>query len=83
MGNGLQGSVYYCAGIIQSCLCYIIVQKIRAGQNAIYLLLGLTLTFVTLAIPIQFNGNYITLFWSAEAVLLFWLFQNQELQLSN
>ena len=53
--------------------------KIRTGQNAIYLLLGLTLTFVTLAIPIQFNGNYITLFWSAEAVLLFWLFQKSRI----
>ncbi|WP_396173938.1 DUF2339 domain-containing protein [Flavobacterium sp.] len=42
-------------------------------KNAIYLLLGLTLTFVTLTIPIQFKGNYITLFWAIEAVLLFWL----------
>lgn len=79
MGNGLQRSVYYCTGIIQSGLCYLIVQKFGLDKNAIYLLLGLTLTFVTLAIPIQFNGNYITLFWSAEAVLLFWLFQKSRI----
>lgn len=79
MGNRLQGIVYRCTGIIQSCLRYTIVQKFGLDKNAIYLLLGLALTFVTLAIPIQFNGNYITLFWSAEAVLLFWLFQKSRI----
>lgn len=56
-------------------LIYAIFLYKRFGldKNAIYLLLGLTLTFVTLTIPIQFKGNYITLFWAIEAVLLFWL----------
>ncbi|OPB91590.1 DUF2339 domain-containing protein [Elizabethkingia occulta] len=57
----------------------LLYKKFGLDKNAIYLLLGLTLTFVTLAIPIQFNGNYITLFWSAEAVLLFWLFQKSRI----
>jgi hypothetical protein len=48
-------------------------KRFGLDKNAIYLLLGLTLTFVTLTIPIQFKGNYITLFWAIEAVLLFWL----------
>ena len=48
-------------------------KRFGLDKNAIYLLLGLTLTFVTLTIPIQFEGNYITLFWALEAVLLFWL----------
>src|SRR5690606_35066870 len=48
-------------------------------KKAIYLLIGLTLTFVTLTIPIQFKGNYITLFWAAEAVLLFWLSQKSKI----
>ena len=43
-----------------------------------YLLIGLVPTFVTLTIPIQFDGNQITLFWAAEAVLLFWLSQNRK-----
>lgn len=57
----------------------LLYKKFGLDKNAIYLLLGLALTFVTLAIPIQFNGNYITLFWSAEAVLLFWLFQKSRI----
>lgn len=51
----------------------VLYKKFRLDRNAVYLFLGLTLTFVTLTIPIQFEGNYITMFWAAEAVLLFWL----------
>lgn len=54
-------------------------RKFGLDKDAIYLLLGLTLTFVTLAIPIQFQGNYITLFWAGEAVLLFWLSQKSKI----
>jgi len=39
----------------------------------VFVLLGLALTFVTLAAPVQLEGNHITLFWAAEAVLLLWL----------
>ncbi|UGU18085.1 DUF2339 domain-containing protein [Sinomicrobium kalidii] len=51
----------------------VLYKKFRLDKNAVYLFLGLTLTFVTLTVPIQFEGNYITMFWAAEAVLLFWL----------
>ncbi len=54
---------------------WFLYKKFGLDKTAVYLLIGLTLTFVTLAIPIQFQGNYITLFWAAEAVLLLWLGQ--------
>ncbi|WP_445735579.1 DUF2339 domain-containing protein [Mariniflexile sp.] len=57
----------------------ILYKKFGLDKNAIYLLIGLTLTFVTLTIPIQFKGNHITLFWAAEAVLLFWLSQKSKI----
>jgi uncharacterized membrane protein len=41
----------------------------------------LVLTFISLAAPIQLEGNYITLFWAAEAVLLLWLSQKSGIQL--
>jgi uncharacterized membrane protein len=53
-------------------------KKFNWDKNTVYLLIGMTLTFVTLAIPIQFQGNYITLFWAAEAVLLMWLGQKSK-----
>ncbi|NHN27674.1 DUF2339 domain-containing protein [Flavobacterium jejuense] len=63
-------------------LVYAIVlyKKFGLDKNAIYLLIGLALTFVTLTIPIQFEGNQITIFWAAEAVLLFWLSQKSKIK---
>lgn len=57
----------------------ILYRKFGLDKNAIYLLIGLTLTFVTLTIPIQFEGNQITMFWAVEAVLLFWLSQKSKI----
>jgi uncharacterized membrane protein len=45
------------------------------------LLIGLVLTFVTLAIPIQLEGNYITLFWGLESLLLLYLAQRTRIGL--
>ncbi len=45
------------------------------------LLIGLVLTFVSLAAPIQLEGSHITLFWAAEAVLLLWFSQRTSLRL--
>ncbi|WP_233883042.1 DUF2339 domain-containing protein [Tenacibaculum piscium] len=57
----------------------VLYKKFGLDKNAIYLLIGLALTFVTLTIPIQFEGNIITLFWALEAVLLFWLSQKSKI----
>lgn len=53
----------------------------RVDKNLVFLLIGLVLTFVSLAAPVQLEGNYITLFWSAEAVLLLWLSQKSGIRL--
>jgi len=51
-----------------------IIYKRRAyDKNLLYLLAGLTLVFVTIAIPVQLDGNWVTLLWAAEAALLFWI----------
>lgn len=41
--------------------------------NIFYIAAGLVLVFITLAIPIQLDGNWVTLMWAAEAALVFWL----------
>ncbi|MEZ0540384.1 DUF2339 domain-containing protein [Fibrella arboris] len=46
-----------------------------------YLLIGLVITFASLTIPVQLNGNFITMFWALEAVLLLWLSQRSGLRL--
>lgn len=55
-------------------------KKYGLDKIAVYLLIGLTLTFITLAIPVQFSGNNITIFWAVEAVLLMWLAQKSKIK---
>lgn len=37
-------------------------------------LLGLTIVFVSITIPIQLQGTFITLFWATEMVVIFWFY---------
>lgn len=60
---------------------WLLYKKLKADIKLVYLMIGLTLTFVTLAAPIQLHGNYITLFWALEAVLLIWLSQKSQIAL--
>jgi uncharacterized membrane protein len=50
-------------------------------RNLIFLLIGLVLTFLSLTAPIQLEGNYITLFWAIESVLLLWFSQKSGIKL--
>ncbi len=60
-------------GVINFLLAYYVYKKGKADRNLLFLLIGLTFSFTTLTIPIQLHGHAITLFWSAEFVLLYWL----------
>lgn len=42
-----------------------------ADRNLFYLVSGLVIVFITIAIPVQWNGNGVTLLWICEAALLF------------
>ena len=39
-----------------------------------YTIIGLVLTFVSVTVPLQLDGHYITLFWASEMVLFLWLY---------
>lgn len=51
----------------------IVYRQKLANRNLFYLITALVLTFVTMAVPVQLDGNWVTLLWTAEAALLFWL----------
>jgi len=53
---------------------YLLFKNKRVDTNILYLLIGITLTFISLTAPIQLHGHYITLFWASETVLLYWLY---------
>ncbi len=44
-----------------------------ADRNLFFLVAGLVLVFITIAIPVQLDGSWVTLLWAGEAALLFWI----------
>lgn len=49
-----------------------------ADRNLFYLVIGLVLTFITMAIPVQLNGHWVTLLWTGEALVLFCIGRNRQ-----
>lgn len=68
-------------GLINLGLAYMIYKRQKPDKNLFYLFIGITLTLVSLTIPIQLHGQFITMFWSAEFVLLYWLFLKSGIRL--
>lgn len=49
------------------------INRARATAiDVVQVLTILVLTFASMAIPVQFDGNQVTMIWSVEAALLFW-----------
>jgi uncharacterized membrane protein len=60
----------------------LVVSRMRKVPRDIsYLLAALVLIFITIAVPVQFKGNWLTLVWIMEAVLLFWLGRTKQIAL--
>ena len=73
----------FCAvmGVFHIVLSWLLFRKQRVDNNILYLLIGITLSFVSLTAPLQLHGHYITLFWASESVLLYWLFLKSKMRL--
>jgi uncharacterized membrane protein len=70
-----------CMGIFNLAASYFLFRKQKMDKNILYLLIGITLTFISITAPLQLHGNYITLFWASEAVLLFWLYTKSKINI--
>lgn len=68
-------------GVVNLLMAIFLYKRKSIDRNFIFLLIGVTLTFISLAAPVQLQGNYITIFWAAEFVLLFWLYQQSFIRL--
>jgi uncharacterized membrane protein len=74
---------FYCAvmGIFHLGATWFLFRKNTIDKNILYLLVGITLSFVSLTAPLQLHGHYITIFWATESVLLCWLFLKSQIRL--
>lgn len=63
LGNGL---IHFLASLV-------VYRQKLIDRNLVYLVSGLVLVFITIAIPVQLDGNWVTLLWVSEATLLFWI----------
>jgi uncharacterized membrane protein len=45
---------------------------LKTNRGELLLMIGISLTFVTIAIPIQLRSNWITIAWAIEALIILW-----------
>lgn len=72
-GEQLLGLFTLGNGLIHFIVSSFIYQKKLGDQKLLYLVSGLVLVFITAAIPVQLDGNYVTILWALEAAVLFWI----------
>ncbi|WP_445956132.1 DUF2339 domain-containing protein [Yeosuana sp.] len=72
-GSQLLGLFTICNAILHFIVSVVIYRLKLADKNLFYLVAGLVLVFITIAIPVQLDGNWVTLLWVGEAALLFWI----------
>ncbi len=72
-GEQLLGVYTLFNAIVHFIVGAIIYRNKLSDRNLFYLVAGLVLVFITIAIPVQLNGKWVTLLWAGEAVLLFWI----------
>lgn len=72
-GNQLLGLFTLGNAMVHFMISVIIYRQKLADKNLFYFISGLVLVFITIAIPVQLDGNWVTLLWAGEAALLFWI----------
>lgn len=51
----------------------ILLDRSAGSRNELLVMIGVALTFVTIAIPIQLKSNWITIAWAVEALVMLWV----------
>ena len=59
-------------------VCLVLYYKLPQVRDVFYFVAGMVLTFLTLAVPVQLEGNWVTVIWALEAVLLHWIGRNKK-----
>lgn len=79
-GEHLLGLFTLSNAIVHFVVSVIIYRQKLTDKNVHYLIAGLVLVFITIAVPVQLQGNWVTLLWAGEAALLFWIGRTKAVQ---
>jgi hypothetical protein len=79
-GKHILGLFTLSNAVIHSLISIVIYRQKLADRNVFFLVSGLALVFITISIPVQLNGNWVTLLWAGEAALLFWIGRTKKVQ---
>ena len=71
IGRELLGLFTLANAVIHFIVSVIIYKQKLVDKNLLYLIIVLVFTFITITVPVQLSGHWITLLWLAEACLLF------------
>ncbi|MES2648367.1 MAG: DUF2339 domain-containing protein [Bacteroidota bacterium] len=69
----LTGSFTLVNALLHAIISLVLSRQNKSDKNLVQLITGLAIVFLTITIPVQFEGNWVTLLWIGEAVILFWI----------
>lgn len=72
-GAELLGLFTLANAIIHFTVGLVIYKRKLADKKLFYLILAMVITFITMAVPVQLDGGWVTIFWAIEAAILFYL----------
>jgi len=59
--------------VLHAFISMLIYTRKFPDRNFFYFVSGLALVFITITIPVQLDGSWVTMLWTGEAALLFWI----------
>lgn len=79
-GKELLGLFTLANAVLHFIVSVVIYKRKLADKNLFFLVSGLVLVFLTITVPVQLDGNWVTLLWVLEAALLFWIGRTKNVQ---
>lgn len=74
LAYNLKGAVTLFIALVNACIAFVIRSRQSDAGFLFTALIGMALAFVSITIPIQLDGTFITLLWATEMVVLLWIF---------
>ena len=72
-GDHFRGLFTIAIASVHLCVALFIYSRTSTDRNLLTMIAGLVLVFITIAVPVQLDGSWVTLLWAGEAALLYWI----------